>query len=144
MAALTEDRLHPLIIDQYLWLKMCSHANKELPEEACGLLAGKGQQVVEIYPVPNILHSPMRYRMDPAYQLRVFLDIEESGLELTGIYHTHPRGPNYPSETDIAEAYYPESIYVILCPQANGWLPRGFIINTPAVKEIPLVIKMDE
>lgn len=143
MAAIALAKLNPIIIPEQLWLQICSHADGRLPEEACGLLAGNDQRVQEVIPIPNILHSPMRYRMDPADQLRAFQQIEERGFELVGIFHSHPLGPNRPSDTDIAEAYYPESVYVIIYPYETGWKARGFIINAPVVNEIPLIITME-
>jgi proteasome lid subunit RPN8/RPN11 len=38
----------------------------------------------------------------------------EPPLEILGVYHSHPRGPAVPSSTDVAEAYYPEWLYVIV------------------------------
>jgi proteasome lid subunit RPN8/RPN11 len=143
MAAIALAKLNQLIIPELLWLQICSHADEKLPEEACGLLAGKDQRVQEVIPIPNILHSPVRYRMDPTDQLRAFQRIEDGGLDLAGIFHSHPLGPDCPSDTDIAEAYYPESVYVILFPYVTtGWKARGFIINALAVNEIPLIITM--
>jgi proteasome lid subunit RPN8/RPN11 len=52
--------------------------------------------------------------MDPHDQLRHFQVIEEQGLELLGIYHSHPGNPAYPSPTDMSRAYYPEAIYGIV------------------------------
>jgi len=140
MAAIALAKLNPIIIPEQLWLQICSQADVHLPEEACGLLAGNDQRVQEVIPIPNILHSPVRYRMDPTDQLRAFQQIEERGFELVGIFHSHPLGPNRPSDTDIAEAYYPESVYVIIYPYETGWSARGFIINAPVVNEIPLII----
>lgn len=143
MAAIGLAKLNQLIIPEQLWRQICSHADEKLPEEACGLLAGNGQKVHEVIPIPNVLHSPVRYRMDPADQLRAFQQIEEGGFDLAGIFHSHPLGPDRPSDADIAEAYYPESVYVILFPYITGWKARGFIINAPIVNEIPLIITME-
>ena len=42
------------------------------------------------------------------------MEIEDSGLELGAIYHSHPRTEPYPSQTDINLAFYPEAVYVIV------------------------------
>ena len=140
MAALGPVMLKQIIFTEPLWRQMCTVAEENLPEEACGLLSGIDQHVHEVIPILNILHSSVRYRMDPRQQLRVFQQIEENGLELIGIFHSHPTGPDHPSETDIAEAYYPESASVILYPDENKWAARAFLIDPPAVNEIPLII----
>jgi len=117
-----------------------AHAEAERPNEACGLLAGTGGLVCRVYPVENIHHSPTVYEMNPAQQLAAFLDMEAAGWELLAIYHSHPAGPAEPSPTDIAQAYYPESIYVIVSPAPDAaWRLRGFIIETEQVTEVPIV-----
>ena len=42
------------------------------------------------------------------------IDFEDAGLKLAAIYHSHPRGPETPSPTDIACAIYPDSVYLIV------------------------------
>jgi proteasome lid subunit RPN8/RPN11 len=122
------------------WQALLAHVQAESPNEACGLLGGEAGVVRRVYPVENSLHSPWEYQMDPADQVRVMLEIEASGWELSGIYHSHPGGPPAPSPTDVARAYYPESVYVILAPdQGRGaWRGRAFRIDEGRVEEVPL------
>lgn len=122
------------------WLVMCSMAETCLPEEVCGLLAGSGNRVSIVIQIANQLHSPYRYRMDPEQQLQAFLKIDDLDLELLGIYHSHPQGPTRPSETDIAEAYYPSAVYIILCPSSTGWEQRGYSIRNGEVNEVAILI----
>ena len=124
------------------WELLRAEAERRAPEEACGLLAGKGEKVQAVIPVTNALHSRVRYRMEPTEQLKAFLEIERQGWELIGVYHTHPHGPEEPSLTDKDEAYYPESVYVILSGQAGGWQCRGFFIQGDQISEV--VIEIDE
>jgi [CysO sulfur-carrier protein]-S-L-cysteine hydrolase len=113
-----------------------------LPEEGCGLLVGNGQYVKEVIPIENIDHSPVRYRMAPQAQLNAFLYIEEKSWDLLGIYHSHPNGPDTLSETDIAEAYYTDAIYVIISKAGGEWTARGFSHQNKQVEEIE--IKVDQ
>ena len=79
--------------------------------------------------------------MDPAQQVETMAAIEAAGWELTGIFHSHPGGPPTPSATDIAQAYYPESLYVILTPDAMGeWQGRAFQIDGGQAQEVRLEI----
>jgi proteasome lid subunit RPN8/RPN11 len=119
---------------------MRDQVNHHLPAEACGLLAGLNDLATQIYPVTNILHSPVRYRMDPKEQLQAFQDIDDAGLELLAIYHSHPDGPDKPSPVDIAEAYYPQSVYLIWSLATGDWRCRGFKIEKGIASEIPLSI----
>jgi len=45
--------------------EMIRHAQREYPNEACGLLAGKDGRVEKVYQMTNAEHSPVTYRLDP-------------------------------------------------------------------------------
>ncbi len=104
----------PLQLPRSLRDEMIAHATTLWPEEACGLVAGRDGRAVRLYPVENMLHSPVAYEMEPVQQVRAMLAIEAGGLELVAIYHSHPAGPARPSITDIAAAYYPDAVQIIL------------------------------
>jgi proteasome lid subunit RPN8/RPN11 len=118
-----------LSITAQLWEEMRLEVMQHVPEEACGLLAGLKNQVRIILPIANELHSPVRFRMAARDQLKAFEQIDQAGLELLGIYHSHPNGPDRPSATDIAEAFYPEVVYLIWSPQDRDWSCHAFNIR---------------
>ncbi len=93
---------------------MISHAKQGLPNEACGLLAGRNGRVEHFYAMRNADHSPVTYRLDPTEQIRVFNELEEKGWELLGIFHSHTHTQAYPSETDRRQAFYPEAHHVLV------------------------------
>jgi [CysO sulfur-carrier protein]-S-L-cysteine hydrolase len=139
-----------LILSQQHYAALLAHAEAEQPNEACGMLAGIGGRVYRVYQVENIHHSPTVYELNPAQQIAAFLDLEAAGWELNGIYHSHPAGPAEPSPTDIAQAYYPDSVYVIvspmpasgtLAPGGRAWQARGFRIEAHQVREVPIVVE---
>jgi proteasome lid subunit RPN8/RPN11 len=125
------------------WQAIIAHVHAERPHEACGLLAGEGGVVWKVYPAENILYSPVEYQMDPKRQVEIMLEIEAAGWELSGIYHSHPGGPPVPSPTDVARAYYPDSIYLILAPEdaAGEWRGRAFRIEAGRVREVVIQIE---
>ena len=47
-------------------------------------------------------------------QYNIQTAIEDAGLELGAIYHSHTRSAPLPSQTDINLAFYPDSLYVIV------------------------------
>src|SRR5438067_7654649 len=94
--------------------QMVEHAIRELPNEACGLLAGRDGSFVRFYPMTNADHSPVTYRLDPGEQIRVFNEIEERSWELAGIFHSHTHTEAYPSPTDLGQAFYPEAYYMLV------------------------------
>lgn len=119
--------------------EIVDQARSEHPNEACGLLGGTDGRATRIFKMSNAERSPVIYRMEPAEQLRVFNEIDEAGLDLVAIYHSHTRSPAYPSSTDVSLAYYPEAVYLIVS-LADAQKPdlRGFRIQDGRVTEIEL------
>src|SRR5919109_4157428 len=101
-----------LILSKHHWQQMLDHIDQQIPFEACGLLAGKEDKVEKVILVRNQAQSPARFVMDPYEQLEAFHWMESNGLDLLGIFHSHPTGPGTASATDIAEAAY-EVIHLI-------------------------------
>lgn len=126
------------------WHFIQSQAEEIATQEVCGLLFGTRHQntwqVTEVRPVDNILKSPTQYRMDAEQQIKIFLDMEEQGLELLGIYHSHPAGPDRPSTSDMEQAYYPETAYLILFPLSGTWQVKGFLIHHNRYTQVKIEI----
>jgi [CysO sulfur-carrier protein]-S-L-cysteine hydrolase len=135
---------HSLYLSQADIQRMRFDVTQRAPEEACGLLSGQIKagtyRAVAVIPTTNELHSPFRYRIDPHEQITAFNQIDSQGLELVGIYHSHPAGPSEPSPTDIAEAYYPEVVYLIWSAQTGDWQCKAFLIQKGQV--IPVEISI--
>lgn len=111
-----------------------------LPNEACGLVAGRGDEVLGIYPLSNTASSAERYALDPLEQLGAYHAIDDAGLEPIGVYHSHPATPARPSATDIAEAYDATAAYVIVSLAERKPSVRAFSIREGGVSELRLVI----
>lgn len=135
---------HPriLYITAGQFAEMLAHVQHLLPEEACGMLGGviQGEAYYArmIINVTNALHSPSRYRMEPKEQLAAFETIDAQDLQLVGIYHSHPSSALQPSPRDIAEAYYPEAVYLIWSRLAGKWECRAYAIQAGVVTMVDL------
>jgi len=140
LVPLGSDPLQELNISQKLWQSMLADVEQRKPQEACGLIAGIENRCLAVFPISNTLHSPVRFRMEPGEQLETFMRIDENNWELLAIYHSHPSGPSHPSQTDIAEAAYPEAVNLIWSPKDASWQCRGFIIRDQQAYEIPIRI----
>jgi len=115
------------------------YVNIHAPLEACGVVAGKNDRVEKVLFVQNQAQSPVRFVMDPYEQLQAFEWIESNELDLLGIFHSHPAGPETVSPTDIAEAAY--DVVHIICSQMNDrWKLRGFWIENEGSTEVTLQI----
>ena len=82
-------------------------------------------------------HSPVAFEMEPLQQIKAMLAMEAEGLELIAIYPSHPSGPARPSITDVANAYYPDAVQLIIS-LANRARPgvRAFTIIDGVVAEV--------
>ena len=103
-----------LQIDDTLFKEMAEHGLREFPNEACGLLAGRGGVPVRFFAMKNLEASPVSYRLDPKEQLRAFNEMDDGGLDLVAIFHTHTHSEAYPSETDTPLAFYPDASYLVM------------------------------
>ena len=83
-------------------------------------MGGADGRAERVTPVENALHSPVAYAMQPQAQVEAMMAFERDGLELLAIFHSHPGGPAVPSQTDVRQAYYPDSLYLIFSPDAAG------------------------
>jgi proteasome lid subunit RPN8/RPN11 len=97
---------------------MIEHAKKEIPNEACGLIAGTFQgedKVVEkVYYLTNIDQSNEHFSLDPKEQLAAVKDMRALGLKPLGNWHSHPESPSRPSQEDKRLAYDSQASYMIL------------------------------
>lgn len=119
---------------------MLEEARVHLPAECCGLVAGKEGVVTELFPLSNALASPHAYFAEPAELVGALRGIRERGLRHLGIYHSHPRGDNFPSSRDVELAYYPASVYFIVNPQVGASdAVRAFSIAAGRVTEQAIV-----
>ena len=109
--------------------------------ECCGLLAGRDAAITRILPARNASRRPAsEYEIAPEELFRLMREIRASGLEMLGMYHSHPSGENAPSATDIARAFYPDAAYFIVSPHEKA--PRAvrvFAICDGAVRELEII-----
>jgi proteasome lid subunit RPN8/RPN11 len=120
--------------------EVIAHARAGLPNEACGILAGRDGVVERFFPAEADEPSPYYYRISSADQIRIMSAIEAAGLDLVGIYHSHVSSPAYPSRTDTEQAFWPEAVYVIVSLAGGGAELRGYRIADMEITEEPLEI----
>jgi [CysO sulfur-carrier protein]-S-L-cysteine hydrolase len=128
-----------LRIDDDQYEALVAHARAEYPNEACALLAGRDGVVERVYALPNAEASPTFYVVEPRAQLRAMNEMDDLGLDLVGIYHSHVATAAYPSRTDVELAAYPEAAYLILSlADPDAPVLRAFAIRDGEVSEQPL------
>lgn len=98
--------------------KILAHAVKELPNEACGLIAGTvegdDKEIKKVYLLTNIDHSNEHFSLDSKEQLEAIKDMRKNGFVPLGNWHSHPESPSRPSDEDKRLAFDSKASYMIL------------------------------
>src|ERR1700722_12113172 len=79
----------PMRISRELYDEMVAHAIADAPDECCGIISSRDDAAVELFQMENVFHTPFRYGMDPMELYRVVTGIEDAGLDVGIIYHSH-------------------------------------------------------
>ena len=123
---------------------LLEHARSELPNEACGLLAGSlaTGRATRYHPARNAEASAYVYSVHPDDLVRIIFAIDDAGEDLLAIFHSHTHTPAVPSPTDLRNAHYPDAFYRLatlevpgasLADSLRAWRIRGGVIV-----EVPL------
>lgn len=115
------------------------HGLSELPNEACGYLAGKDEIILKAIKMTNIDESPEHFSFDVKEQFAVIKDLRKNGLEIKGVYHTHPTTPARMSEEDIRLANDINIIYFIYSLKFNDY--KGFKVTKEKIV-LPIEIEV--
>lgn len=129
-----------ILLKNHHFQEIISYAQKKLPNEACGLLAGRIENdikiIEEVYYLTNIDQSPEHFSMDPKEQFAAIKDIRSKDWQLLGNFHSHPSSPSRPSQEDIRLAFDPEASYFILSLQDKDKpMLKSFRIKDKAASE---------
>jgi proteasome lid subunit RPN8/RPN11 len=131
-------------IEQEPWDLMVAHAQKTYPNECCGAMLGPidgDEKTVRVaLPLENAYEGAQRerYELRPEDLLFAEREARKNGMDLIGIFHSHPDCDAYFSKTDL-ENSCPWYSFVVLSIQkgqfhhANSWLPN--MEQTEAAKE---------
>lgn len=83
------------------------HGEATYPEEGAGLLLGETngslRRVLDLLPIANTREDGARhnrYLLSPRDMLEAEDQADRRGLEIVGVFHSHPDHPNLPSEFD--------------------------------------------
>lgn len=111
-----------LRIEQSLVDEIVSHARRDHPDEACGVIAGAAgsDRPERFIPMLNAARSPTFYEFDSADLLALYREMDSRDEEPVVIYHSHTATEAYPSRTDINLAAEPGAHYVLVSTSEHG------------------------
>jgi proteasome lid subunit RPN8/RPN11 len=118
-------------LSQRLLHQIHRHLESGYPNEACGVMLGKNGVVTEIVSADNERTDSARnrYLIDPLAYMKIERGADQRGLEVLGIYHSHPDVAARPSQFDLNHAW-PNFSYLIVsvvkgkAVESNSWRLR--------------------
>jgi proteasome lid subunit RPN8/RPN11 len=124
------------------YAQMVGQAYDGLPDEACGLLSGPagGNAITGFHPCRNTAESSRIYTIDPTEHLRIDRAVEDAGLEIVGVMHSHTHTDAYPSPTDVAQAPDPGWHYIIVSLRQAEPVARSYRIIDGKIGEESVVL----
>ena len=136
-------------ITRELYDEMVAHARAEAPNECCGMIASRDGVAVAVHRARNAAASPLRYIIDPREQYEITQEIEDAGLDLGVIYHSHTRSDPVPSQTDINLAKlggtdlpaFPGTLYLIVGVKSEDDDLRTWSIVGDDVTQVELQVE---
>ncbi len=99
-----------------------SHARKDHPDEACGVIAGPAgsDSPQRFIPMVNAARSPNFYEFDSMDLLKLYRELDANDEDPIVIYHSHTHTEAFPSRTDITYASEPGAHYVLVSTRETG------------------------
>ena len=95
------------------------------PNEGCGVLLGRRDGtrmlIVDVTSARNMWteRSADRYDLDPVDFIKADRDARSRGLDVAGIWHSHPDHPAHPSQFDTDHAWV-DNVYIICATTREG------------------------
>jgi proteasome lid subunit RPN8/RPN11 len=128
-------RVAPELLDAIV-----GHAQRDAPNECCGMVAVRDGAAVAVHEATNTAASPFRFEVDGMELHRTLTGIEDEGLELGAIYHSHTRSDPYPSQTDVNFAANWPGVEWIIVGLGKGADPvvRSYLIEDGVIREVPV------
>ena len=118
-------------LSQQLLHQIRQHLEAGYPNEACGVMLGQNGIVSEVVSADNQRTDSARnrYLIDPLIYLKIERETDKRGLQVLGIYHSHPDVAARPSQFDLDHAW-PDFSYLIIsvvkgkAMESNSWRLR--------------------
>ena len=115
--------------------KMVKHLKKTYPNEGCGLLLGniknEKKYIKEVIDAKNIIKERAvdRFEIDPKEYKKIDDYARKKGLDIIGVYHSHPDHPPRPSGTDLNIAQPVISYIIVNIYKGSVMAIRSYQLN---------------
>ena len=79
---------------------LSQYSENQKPNEACAILFGKNNEVLDIFLTENIEGSPINFTISNEQLIEGYKIAEDKKMDIIGIFHSHPNSDAFPSNTD--------------------------------------------
>ncbi len=142
-----------LVLPRALYEEMLAQARAELPNECCGLLAGRIESaepgtlpralVLRRFSLVNEAASPVEYLSEPKSMFVAVRAMDKEGLDPVAVYHSHPTSDPVPSRKDREQNYSPEIMNLIISLKGPEALMRGWWLTAEDHREAEWALAAD-
>ena len=92
--------MHKIILKQSDKKILSQFSENQKPNEACAILFGKNNKVLDIFLTENIEKSPVNFTISNEQLIEAYEMAEQKNMDVIGIFHSHPNSDAFPSNTD--------------------------------------------
>ena len=116
----------PLYLTAETHTAIAAHGEQGYPNEICGVLLGQeaeGRRIIRaLLPIENSFESDEQYHrflITPEAMFRAERQAQRTGMDVLGVYHSHPDSPARPSDYDRDHAAWTTWSYIIVSIQGG-------------------------
>ena len=114
---------------------LAQYSENQKPNEACAILFGKDNQVLDIFLTKNIDESSAKFTISNEQLIEGYNIAEQKKMDVIGIFHSHPNSDAFPSNTDKKFMQSNPVVWIIYSGINKNF--RAFILKSDTI-EIPI------
>ena len=111
---------------------LSQYSENQKPNEACAILFGKDNQVLDIFLTENIEESPVNFTISNEQLIEGYKIAEEKKMDVIGIFHSHPNSDAFPSNTDKKFMQSNPVVWIIYSGINKNF--RAFVLESDSVE----------
>ncbi len=114
---------------------LSEYSENQKPNESCAILFGKNNIVSDLFLTENIEESPVNFTISNDQLIEGYNIAEQKGLDVIGIFHSHPDSDAFPSNTDKKFMQSNPVVWIIYSGINKNF--RAFVLESE-ILEIPI------
>ncbi len=139
-----------LVLDPRHVAAIGRHGEADYPAEACGLIGGtldgERKVAVQLVPLANRRSDSARnrYLIDPESFRRAERRLDRDGLDVIGVYHSHPDHPPEPSAFDREHAWPWLSYVIVGVERGRAGALKSWVLADDRTRFVEEIVTIEE